>query len=33
MKSYWFVFCKTDIVLEKTADGYTIPYQSTVLPH
>ena len=25
MKSYWFVFCKTDIVLEKTADGYTIP--------
>ncbi len=25
MKFYWFVFCKTDIVLEKTADGYTIP--------
>ena len=25
MKCYWFVFCKTDIVLEKTADGYTIP--------
>lgn len=25
MKCYWFVFCKTDIVLEKTDDGYTIP--------
>ncbi|HBF05141.1 MAG TPA: NADH pyrophosphatase, partial [Prevotella sp.] len=23
---YWFIFCKTDIVLEKLADGtYTIP--------
>jgi hydrolase, NUDIX family len=25
MKCYWFVFCKTDLVLEKTAAGYTIP--------
>lgn len=28
MKKYWFVFCKTDLMLEKTDDGtYTIPYQ------
>ena len=25
MKCFWFVFCKTDIVLEKTTGGYTIP--------
>lgn len=25
MKCYWFVFCKTDLVLEKTDIGYTIP--------
>lgn len=28
MKKFWFVFCKTDIMLEKTNYGnYTIPYQ------
>lgn len=28
MKSYWFVFCKTDLMLEKQTDGsYTIPLQ------
>lgn len=28
MKKYWFVFCKSDLILEKTADGsYTIPFQ------
>ena len=27
-KTYYFVFCKEDLLLEKTADGgYTIPYQ------
>ncbi len=27
-RKYWFVFCKGDLLLEKTADGrYTIPYQ------
>lgn len=27
-KKYWFVFCKGDLLLEKTSDGrYTIPYQ------
>lgn len=26
MKKYWFVFCKTDVMLEKNEDGtYTIP--------
>ena len=26
MKKYWFVFCKTDVMLEKNGDGtYTIP--------
>lgn len=28
MKSYWFVFCKTEIMLEKLGNGsYTIPLQ------
>ena len=28
MRYYWFVFCKTELMLEKTEDGkYTIPYQ------
>lgn len=28
MKTYWFVFCKTEIMLEKQDDGtYTIPLQ------
>ena len=28
MKTYYFVFCKEDLLLEKTADGgYTIPLQ------
>ena len=27
MKYYWFVFCKTELLLEKTLEGqYTIPY-------
>ena len=27
-KTYYFVFCKEDLLLEKTADGnYTIPFQ------
>ncbi|MDD6553522.1 MAG: NAD(+) diphosphatase [Prevotellaceae bacterium] len=27
MKTYWFIFCKSDVVLEKKADGsYTIPF-------
>ena len=27
-KKYYFVFCKEDLLLEKTADGnYTIPFQ------
>ena len=27
-RKYWFVFCKGDLLLEKTTDGrYTIPYQ------
>lgn len=26
MKCYWFIFCKSDLVLEKTSDGYTIPF-------
>ena len=25
MKKYWFVFCKTDVMLEKVGDNYTIP--------
>lgn len=25
MKTFFFIFCKTDLLLEKTADGYTIP--------
>lgn len=25
MKSYWFIFCKTDLVLELTSEGYSIP--------
>ena len=25
MKNYWFVFCKTDIMLEKVGKDYTIP--------
>lgn len=27
MKKYWFVFCKTDLMLEKTNGTYTIPFQ------
>ena len=28
MKQHYFVFCKEDLLLEKTADGgYTIPFQ------
>ena len=28
MKTYYFVFCKEDLLLEKTSDGgYTIPLQ------
>lgn len=28
MRKYWFVFCKSDIMLEKDTDGsYTIPFQ------
>jgi NAD+ diphosphatase len=28
MKTYYFVFCKEDLLLERTADGiYTIPLQ------
>jgi len=28
MKSYWFVFCKTDLLLQRCSDGsYTIPLQ------
>lgn len=28
MKAFWFVFCKTDIMLEKLADGtYAVPLQ------
>ena len=26
MKKYWFVFCKTDIMLEKVGKGYIIPF-------
>ena len=27
MSYYWFIFCKTDLMLEKTSDGsHTIPY-------
>lgn len=27
MKKYWFVFCKSDLMLQKNSDGtYTIPY-------
>lgn len=27
-RKYWFIFCKGDLLLEKTSDGrYTIPYQ------
>lgn len=27
MKNYWFIFCKTELLLQKTANGqYTIPY-------
>lgn len=29
MKYYWFIFCKTDLVLEKTTEGYTIPLCET----
>lgn len=26
METYWFIFCKTDILLQKLADGtYTVP--------
>lgn len=25
MKTYFFIFCKTDLLLEKTSEGYTIP--------
>lgn len=29
MKQYWFVFCKSDILLQKNDDGsYTIPYST-----
>ncbi len=28
MKKYWFVFCKSDLLLEKNEDGsFTVPYQ------
>ena len=28
MEKYWFIFCKSEILLEKTPDGkYTIPLQ------
>ena len=28
MKRYWFVFCNSELMLEKTPDGkYTIPLQ------
>ena len=28
MAKYWFVFCKTDLMLELLPDGtYTVPYQ------
>ena len=26
MKKFFFVFCKEDLLLEKTAEGYTIPF-------
>lgn len=26
MKKYFFVFCKEDLLLEKTTEGYTIPF-------
>lgn len=26
MKHYWFVFCKTDLLLEKQGDAFAIPY-------
>ena len=25
MKKYWFIFCKTDIMLEKAEDSFSIP--------
>ena len=25
MKYYWFIFCKTDLLLEKVGNNYTIP--------
>lgn len=25
MKKYWFIFCKGELMLQKTADGHTIP--------
>lgn len=28
MKKYWFVFCKTDLLLERLSDGtYSVPFQ------
>ena len=27
MKHYWFVFCKTDLLLEKQGDAFAIPYE------
>jgi NAD(+) diphosphatase len=30
MKKYWFVFCKTDIMLEKVGEHYTIPLSEEV---
>ena len=29
-KKYWFVFCKTDLLLEQQPDGsWSVPYQET----
>lgn len=30
MKKYWFVFCKTDIMLEKVGEHYSIPLSEEV---
>ena len=30
---YWFIFCKTDLLLEKKEDGtYTIPCSESPIP-
>ena len=33
MKKYWFIFCKTDIMLEKAEDSFSIPYQKIAPSH